>query len=57
MTDLLGTAIREQKRRFILEATNNAYRTLRKDKKAWKNYLAETQTWDVATVADANLEH
>lgn len=56
MADLLSTAIEDLRRKFILEATNNAYLKLRKNKRAWTKELAERKLWESATVADADLD-
>lgn len=56
MADLLSEAIEDLRRKFILEATNEAYRVLREDQQAWADEMAERELWDNATVADADLE-
>ncbi|MCE9592126.1 MAG: toxin-antitoxin system protein [Planctomycetes bacterium] len=57
MADLMRDAIQDLNRKFILEATNNAYRALRQDTKAWADFQSENDSWDTATLSDANLEH
>ena len=54
MSDLMTQAIRDLKRRFILEATCNGYRQLQQDEAAWSEELADREAWDAATLADAD---
>lgn len=46
MSATLSEAIRAQKRRHLLEASNVAYAELRKNPKAWKAELEERALWD-----------
>ena len=46
MSATLSEAIRAQKRRHLLEASNAAYAELRKDPKAWKEELEERALWE-----------
>ena len=56
MADLMGDAIAELKKKFILEATVNGYRKLREDEAAWEQEQQERQAWDAATAQDADLD-
>jgi predicted DNA-binding protein len=49
--DLLAQAVHLLTRQYFLEKTNNELLELRKDKKAWKEYLKEQESWD-ATLLD-----
>lgn len=56
MADLMRDAIQDLKRKFVLEATNSAYQATREDEAASREDLAERETWELATVTDADLE-
>jgi hypothetical protein len=56
MADLLGDAIAELKKRFILEATLNGYRNLQEDDAAWQAEQEEQALWDTAATSDAHTE-
>ena len=51
MASTLSEAIRAQKRKFVIEATNAAYAELRKDPKAWKEEIEERVLWE-STLSD-----
>jgi len=51
MQDLLSLAIDEFRRKWILAASDQAFRGLKKDRKAWKEYKAEQKLWE-CTLAD-----
>ena len=51
MQDLLSLAIDEFQRKWLLAATGDALRELRKDPKAWKEMMAEQKLWE-GTLAD-----
>ena len=56
MADLIRDAVADLKRRFMLDATNDAYRALQQDKSAWEAHLADLDAWDAASLADADLK-
>ena len=51
MTDVLAKAIDAYHRQAFLEGLNRDFAALRSDAKAWKEELAERDSWD-ATLAD-----
>ncbi len=51
MADVLAKAIDVYHRKVFLEGLNDDFAALRLDPKAWKEELAERQSWD-ATLAD-----
>ena len=51
MTDVLAKAIDAYHRQAFLEGLNRDFVALRSDAKAWKEELAERDSWD-ATLAD-----
>jgi predicted DNA-binding protein len=48
---VLQEAIRQYRTKVFLEEVNRAYSRLRKDEKAWAEYMREIEEWDV-TLAD-----
>ncbi|KAF0241043.1 MAG: hypothetical protein FD180_4653 [Planctomycetota bacterium] len=46
MQDILSLAIDEFRRKWILAASDQAFRDLKKDPKAWKEYKAEQKLWE-----------
>ena len=54
MSELMSDAIRELKRKLVLEATNNGYRALQQDQAAWEAELDDRRAWDAATAGDAD---
>lgn len=51
MQDVLALAIDEFRRKWMLAATSDALRELKKDRKAWKEMMAEQKLWE-GTLAD-----
>jgi predicted transcriptional regulator len=51
LQEMLDRAIENERRRLLLERTNQAYAKLRQDKKAWKAWRAELRHLD-ATLSD-----
>jgi hypothetical protein len=51
LQETLDRAIENERRRLLLERTNQAYSKLRQNKKAWKAWRAELQQLD-ATLSD-----
>ena len=45
--DVLEQAIETQRRKLVLERTNEAFAALRRDEPAWREYSAELEAWDV----------
>lgn len=56
MTDVLSDAIADLRKKFILEATNEAYARLRKDERGRAELVREREAWENASNADANLK-
>ena len=46
MQSVIDEAIEDFRRRKMLEATNEAFSTLKADKKAWKEELNERELWE-----------
>jgi predicted transcriptional regulator len=46
MQSVIDEAIEDLRRRKMLEATNEAFSTLKADKKAWKEELNERELWE-----------
>ncbi len=46
MQSVIDEAIEDLRRRKMLEATNEAFSTLKADKKAWKEELKERELWE-----------
>ncbi len=46
MQSVIDEAIEDLRRRKMLEATNEAFSTLKADKKAWKDELKERELWE-----------
>jgi hypothetical protein len=51
LQETLDRAIENERRRLLLERTNQAYTKLRRNKKAWKAWRAELRQLD-ATLSD-----
>ena len=51
LPDALDRLVEEDRRRRLLERTNEAYAALRADPEAWAEFQAEVAEWD-ATLAD-----
>ncbi len=51
MSAVLSEAVREMRRIHLLRQTNEAYRRLREDPKAWEEELEERRLWE-NTLAD-----
>ncbi len=51
MQSVIDEAVEDLRRRKMLEATNEAFSTLKADKKAWKEELRERELWE-NTLAD-----
>jgi hypothetical protein len=51
MTDVLAKAIDAYHRQAFLEGLNRDFAALRSDRQAWRDELAERESWDV-TIAD-----
>jgi len=51
MQSVIDEAIEDLRRRKMLEATNEAFSTLKADNKAWKEELKERELWE-NTLAD-----
>jgi hypothetical protein len=51
LQETLDRAIENERRRLLLERTNQAYSKLRRNKKAWKAWQAELRQLD-ATLSD-----
>lgn len=51
LQEMLDRAIENERRRLLLEQTNQAYAKLRQNKKAWKAWRAELRELD-ATLGD-----
>ena len=56
MTELVGDAIAELKKKFILEATVQGYRKLQEDDAVWAQEQEEQDMWDSATSTDVDLK-
>lgn len=46
MQDLLSLALDEFRRKWILAASDEAFRKLKKDRKGWKDHKAEQKLWE-----------
>lgn len=56
MAELMSEAIENLRRKFIIDATNNAYRELRQDQSAWAEEINHRSQWERSTISDADLE-
>ncbi len=52
MQSVIDEAIEDLRRRKILEATNEAFSTLKENKKAWKEELKERGLWENTLAAE-----
>ena len=49
MTEILDQAVEQYRRRVFLEELNADFKALRKNRRAWKQELAERVAWDAAS--------
>lgn len=52
MQSIIDKAVEEYRRQLFLERANEAFATLKKDNKAWKDEQKERADWDITLMDD-----